>query len=140
MGPRPLLFIGCFSQGAGIALLSLITKGDDLAVAITAYALMGFGGSLCSSAAQTLAFIDISNDQLADASALWNINRQLSFCLGTTFISLLLNALLNLSTFTPVLAYQLCFLLAAVSSVIPALISLRIANQSVLAMLNQETR
>ena len=49
---------------------------------------MGAGGSLCSSTAQTLAFQGVEGEAMGDASALWNLNRQLSF--GTAAIALLL--------------------------------------------------
>lgn len=138
LGPRPLFIIGCLVQGSGIGLLSLIGSGDDVVLAASAYALMGFGGSLCSSTAQSSAFIQVDDTELADASALWNINRQLSFCFGVTLISLLLNVLLNMTGMPPARAYHLCFVLAAVSTVIPVLLCLRIANRSVILMLNQE--
>lgn len=138
LGPRPLFIIGCLVQGSGIGLLSLIGSGDDVVLAASAYALMGFGGSLCSSTAQSSAFIQVDDAELADASALWNINRQLSFCFGVTLISLLLNVLLNMTGMPPARAYHLCFVLAAVSTVIPVLLCLRIANRSVILMLNQE--
>ncbi|MEB6336584.1 MFS transporter [Serratia rhizosphaerae] len=138
LGPRPLFIIGCLVQGSGIGLLSLTGSGDDVVLAASAYALMGFGGSLCSSTAQSSAFIQVDDTELADASALWNINRQLSFCFGVTLISLLLNVLLNMTGMPPARAYHLCFVLAAVSTVIPVLLCLRIANRSVILMLNQE--
>lgn len=138
LGPRPLFIIGCLVQGSGIGLLSLIGSGDDVVLAASAYALMGFGGSLCSSTAQSSAFIQVDDTELADASALWNINRQLSFCFGVTLISLLLNVLLNMTGMPSARAYHLCFVLAAVSTVIPVLLCLRIANRSVILMLNQE--
>ncbi|MGW1444814.1 MFS transporter [Serratia rhizosphaerae] len=138
LGPRPLFIIGCLVQGSGIGLLSLIGSGDDVVLAASAYALMGVGGSLCSSTAQSSAFIQVDDTELADASALWNINRQLSFCFGVTLISLLLNVLLNMTGMPAARAYHLCFVLAAVSTVIPVLLCLRIANRSVILMLNQE--
>ncbi|MHC5178436.1 MFS transporter [Serratia rhizosphaerae] len=138
LGPRPLFIIGCLVQGSGIGLLSLIGSGDDVVLAASAYALMGFGGSLCSSTAQSSAFIQVDDTELADASALWNINRQLSFCFGVTLISLLLNVLLNMTGMPAARAYHLCFVLAAVSTVIPVLLCLRIANRSVILMLTQE--
>ena len=61
-----------------------------LALAGLLFALMGAGGSLCSSTAQTLAFHGVEGEALGDASALWNLNRQLSFCLGTAALALLL--------------------------------------------------
>ncbi|SQI44745.1 High-copy suppressor of rspA [Serratia plymuthica] len=81
-GPRPLFIAGCLLQGLGILALSQIAHAADHGWQISAFALMGFGGSLCSSTAQSSAFLHIADEQLADASALWNINRQLSFCLG----------------------------------------------------------
>ncbi|WP_340615194.1 MFS transporter [Xenorhabdus thailandensis] len=138
IGPRPLFIIGCLVQGIGIGLLPLIGSTDDVILAVVAYALMGFGGSLCSSTAQSSAFIQVHDAELADASALWNINRQLSFCFGVTLISLLLNVLLNMSGIQKIQAYHLCFALAAISAVIPVLLCLRIANSRVILMLNQE--
>lgn len=138
VGPRPLFIIGCLVQGIGIGLLPLIGSADDVTLTAAAYALMGFGGSLCSSTAQSSAFIQVNDNELADASALWNINRQLSFCFGVTLISLLLNVLLNMSGISQTQAYHLCFALAAVSAVIPVLLCLRIANRRVILTLNQE--
>ncbi|MFG1175128.1 MFS transporter [Erwiniaceae bacterium CAU 1747] len=140
VGPRPLFITGCLVQATGIGLLTLIGSAGDAALTAAAYALMGFGGSLCSSTAQSSAFIQVRNDELADASALWNINRQLSFCFGVTFISLLLSVLLNVSGISQMQAYHLCFALAAASAAIPILLCLRIANRRVILTLNQEKR
>ncbi|OTA21890.1 drug-export protein [Xenorhabdus beddingii] len=138
LGPRPLFITGCLVQGVGIGLLVLISSASDVILTVSAYALMGFGGSLCSSTAQSSAFIYIKNPELADASALWNINRQVSFCFGVTLISLLLNVLLNSSGIPQNQAYHLCFVFAASSVIIPVLICLRIANRNVILTLNQE--
>lgn len=69
-GPKPLLLAGMLLQCLGILLL------NGPALIIPAYLLMGLGGSLCSSTAQTLAFLDIPAERMGHASALWNINRQ----------------------------------------------------------------
>ena len=139
IGPRPLFIIGCLGQGAGIALLTLIGHVEDITIAALAYLLMGFGSSLCSSTAQSSAFIDIAEGELADASALWNINRQLSFCLGIAVLGLLLN--LMLSAGLPInQAFHLCFLMAAGSVIIPLLYCLRLPNQSLVLALKQEKR
>lgn len=137
-GPRPLFIMGCVVQGVGIALLTQISTASDIVTSITAFTLMGFGSSLCSSTAQSCAFIQINDAGLADASALWNINRQLSFCFGVTLLSMLLNLLLGHAGIAPQQAYRLCFALAAGSVVIPILLCLRIANRSVILTLNQE--
>jgi len=135
-GPKPLFIFGCLLQGLGILALSQIAHAGDYGLQVAAFALMGFGGSLCSSTAQSSAFLHIADEQLADASALWNINRQLSFCLGVALLSLLLNLLLE--HFTPAVAYKSCFYLAAASTLIPMLLCLRIANRAIVRRLNTQ--
>lgn len=136
LGPRPLFIVGCLLQGLGILTLSQIAHAGDHGLQLTAFALMGFGGSLCSSTAQSSAFLQIADEQLADASALWNINRQLSFCLGVALLSLLLNLLLE--HFSPAAAYKICFYLAAASTLVPLLLCLRIANRAIVHRLNTQ--
>lgn len=80
-GPRRLFFIGMLGQSLGIAWLATVREGEH-ASAMVAYLFMGFGGSLCSSTAQTLAFLDIAGHDMLPASAAWNLNRQLAFFLG----------------------------------------------------------
>lgn len=80
-GARPLLFVGMVTQALGILALGKIVGPGD-AWAPCAFVLMGLGGSLCSSTAQTLAFTGVPDARMGQASALWNINRQLAFCLG----------------------------------------------------------
>lgn len=139
LGPRPLFIIGCLIHSVGIGLLALTGHTAHTLVAVLAFILMGFGSSLCSSTAQSAAFIRMANEDLADASALWNINRQLSFCLGVTFISLLFNVIAD--TGLPVdQAYHLGFILAACSAVIPLFCCFRIANKSIIFTLNQEQK
>ncbi|WP_312839143.1 MFS transporter [Pantoea piersonii] len=138
-GPRPLFIAGCVIQASGIGVLSLTGRTADAIVCVLAFALMGFGSSLCSSTAQSSAFLQIPASELADASALWNINRQLSFCLGVTLINLLFNLIAN-TGLPPLQAYHLCFVLAACSAVIPVLCCFRIANQSILLTVNQEQK
>ncbi|MGK3113450.1 MFS transporter [Candidatus Pantoea formicae] len=137
LGPRPLFILGCVVQALGIGLLATTGHSASAMICVIAFCLMGFGGSLCSSTAQSSAFLYIPDGQLADASAIWNINRQLSFCLGVTLISLLFNLLAN-SGISDDRAYQLCFVIAACSSVVPILCCLHIANRNVLFTLNQE--
>lgn len=137
LGPRPLFITGCLVQAVGIGQLALTGPTEDIILCVMAFAFMGFGGSLCSSTAQSSAFIHIADNQLADASALWNINRQLSFCLGVTLVSLLFNLIADTGIATEH-AYHLCFVIAACSAVIPVLCCLRISNQQVISVLNKE--
>lgn len=81
VGARLLLLTGSAVQAAGILHMVLSRPGSTVAP-MMAYALMGFGGSLCSSASQTLAFRDVAQGDMLSASALWNINRQFAFFIG----------------------------------------------------------
>lgn len=90
LGPRPLIIVGCLLQAAGILLLTNVTPATSHRVLMMIFALMGAGGSLCSSTAQSGAFLTIARRDMPDASALWNLNRQISFFLGATLLTLLL--------------------------------------------------
>jgi len=100
-----------------------------------AFTLMVAGSSLCSSTAQSGAFLHIQTEKLADASALWNINRQLSFCLGVTLVSVMLNIL---QIYLPQSAFRLAFILAAVSVIVPVLLCLRLPGREIVQELNQQ--
>jgi len=128
-GPKPLLVVGALLQSLGIGLLVLIEQPQGW-LPVLAYALMGLGGSLCSSCAQTLAFIDILPARMNHASALWNINRQLSFCLGGAVLSGLLSVLGPHSAY----AFERCFLAAALLSLVPLWAVLRFDSSGVKAL------
>lgn len=119
-GPKPLLMAGMALQCSGILVL------NEPALIIPAYALMGLGGSLCSSTAQTLAFLDIPAERMGNASALWNINRQISFCLGAAALSALLSALDS---------YALTFTIAAALTLLPLFAVLRLDASRVRTLL-----
>lgn len=120
-GPKPLLMAGMALQCSGILVL------NEPALIIPAYALMGLGGSLCSSTAQTLAFLDIPAERMGHASALWNINRQISFCLGAAALSALLSALDS---------YALTFTIAAALTLLPLFAVLRLDASRVRTLLH----
>lgn len=133
-GPRPLLIAGMLMQSLGIASLVLIDQ-SQVWLPIAAYALMGLGGSFCSSSAQTLAFLEVHPQRMNHASALWNINRQLSFCLGTAVLSALLGALGADS----LRAFEHCFLVAAVLTLLPLIAVLRFNAAQVQALVRPST-
>lgn len=135
-GPRPLLIVGCLLQGWGILLLTQIHSAESFSLLLIAFGMMGFGGSLCSSTAQNSAFLAVDNTLLAQASALWNINRQLSFCLGVAMMSLLLNTLMEI--LPSATAYTGCFYLAAASTLIPIVLCLRIHNRAIVRTINAQ--
>lgn len=128
IGPKPLLIAGMLLQCLGIVLLMRIEQ-PTAAPLIIAYALMGLGGSLCSVTAQTLAFVGIAPEKMAHSSALWNINRQLGFCLGAALLSSLLGALGGDG-------FRYCFLAAAVLTLLPMVPVLRFDASKVLALLS----
>ncbi|WP_448652866.1 MFS transporter [Pseudomonas fluorescens] len=120
-GPKPLLLAGMALQCIGILLL------NQPAWVIAAYVLMGLGGSLCSSTAQTLAFLDIPAERMGHASALWNINRQVSFCLGAAALSALLSALDS---------FAITFTIAAALTLLPLFAVLRLDASKVRTLLH----
>jgi len=120
-GPKPLLLAGMALQCSGILLL------NQPALIVAAYALMGLGGSLCSSTAQTLAFLDTPTERMGHASALWNINRQVSFCLGAALLSAVLSALDS---------FHITFTIAAALTLLPLFAVLRLDTPSVHALLH----
>ena len=128
-GPKPVLILGALLQSLGIALLILIDQPQG-ALSILAYGLMGLGGSLCSSCAQTLAFLDMPAARMNHASALWNINRQLSFGLGAAVLSALLDALGPQSPH----AFERIFQIAALLTLIPLLAVWRFDDRAVKAL------
>lgn len=135
-GPRPLIVLGCLLQAIGMGLLIGIGPDTPFTLPVLAFTLMGAGGSLCSSTAQSSAFLTIPHDAMPDASALWNLNRQLSFFLG----ALVLAALLSLAQryLPPLTAWHDIFLFAAGVTLLPLLAVIRLNNAKVLRQLQQE--
>lgn len=114
-GPATVLRAGMLLQASGLLLMALLPQ-PAFALAALLFALMGAGGSLCSSTAQTLAFHGVEGEALGDASALWNLNRQLSFCLGTAAIALLLALAMQ---WLPARATSVALGLAAAMTLLP---------------------
>lgn len=135
-GPRPLIVLSCLLQAIGMGLLIGIGPDTPFTLPVLAFTLMGAGGSLCSSTAQSSAFLTIPHDAMPDASALWNLNRQLSFFLG----ALVLAALLSLAQryLPPLTAWHGIFLFAAGVTLLPLLAVIRLNNAKVLRQLQQE--
>ncbi|HFD2906069.1 TPA: MFS transporter [Klebsiella quasipneumoniae subsp. similipneumoniae] len=129
-GPRPLVIVGCLLQAAGILLLLQVDAHSPLALLILAFTLMGGGGSLCSSTAQSSAFLHTPGEEMPDASALWNLNRQLSFFAGSALLALLLRI------FPPAYAWQGAFSCAAAITLLPLLCCLRLNNRAIIHRLH----
>ena len=136
LGPRPFILFGCLLQAAGILLLTGVTPQSSMASLVFAFILMGAGGSLCSSTAQSCAFLNIANGDMPDASALWNINRQLSFLAGAALLSALLAVLQVYYPATQ--AWHGVFIIAACLTLIPLLGCLYLNNQAIVTRLHQK--
>lgn len=120
-GPRPFLCAGILLQSLALLGLAIPELAQPRAVQVLIFLLLGLGSSLCSSSAQSLAFVAIAPERMGAASALWNLNRQLSFGLGAAVLGALLNALPPLPT-----AYTQVFVLAAALTLLalPAVLKL----------------
>jgi len=118
-GPRPLFLVGMAFTCAGVLLLAA-PFADLAAGRIASFVAMGFGASLCTSTAQTAAFTSVRTERMAEASALWNINRQLSFSLGASVLGGLLGLLLAThGGASAALPYRSCFVTAAILIMVP---------------------
>ena len=134
IGPRPLVVIGCLLQATGILLL--VNVGPAMLLPAVAFALMGAGGSLCSSTAQSSAFLTMRPEDMPDASALWNLNRQLSFFAGALLLAQALSFMQDY--LAPLVAWHGMFVFAAVITLLPVLYVYRLNNTQLLAQLQQE--
>ncbi|QXI40338.1 MFS transporter [Pseudomonas xantholysinigenes] len=113
---RRLLLLGLLLHSLGIALLVLVEHAADAPWLIVAYGLMGFGGGMGANTAQTTALLDFSGERTQQASVLWNLNRQMAFSVGATWLLMLFNLWPDTRH-----AYHLTFALAAVLGLLPAL-------------------
>lgn len=136
LGPRPLIATGCLLQAAGIFILVGVDPHTAGSTLILAFTLMGAGGSLCSSSAQSSAFLNVANPDMPDASALWNINRQLSFLIGSAVLAALLSALLRY--YPTALAWRGVFITAAMVTLVPLLSCLRFNNRAIVMHLQSK--
>lgn len=118
-GAGRLFLAALLCHALGIALLSWVETTADLPWLIVAYLLMGTGGGLAASCAQTTAMIDFEGAPLARASTLWNLNRQICFSIGAALFTLIFNLLLQHTSAT--LAYHHTFLIAALLGLLPLL-------------------
>ncbi|MFJ4396734.1 MFS transporter [Pseudomonas sp. NPDC089396] len=119
VGARRLFILGMCLHSVGIAVLFLVEARSDLALLITAYSLMGIGGGLGANTAQTTALMDFTGHDTHKASVIWNINRQMTFSLGTALFLMMFNLLAD--HVEPSRAYHFTFLIASVAGLLPLL-------------------
>ncbi|CAI3109004.1 putative transport protein HsrA [Acinetobacter oleivorans] len=110
LGKKYLLIIGITLHSLGIFLLFCISNASPLNFLVIAYLLMGMGGGLSANIAQISSLIDFSGQDLLQGSVLWNINRQVSFSVGTVVLISIYNLM---SSSSDLLRYQHTFLIAS---------------------------
>lgn len=145
MGPKMIMLVGLALFSFSIFLLTLINSSDQFNYALMIYFLIGFGGSLCSASAQTLALLEIHHEHMGRASTLWNLNRQLCLSFGGAIFPMLLTFLLynkNIPNMEHVLhnmvaisAFHISFIIAASLCIIPFFLILKLDNQKILRAL-----
>lgn len=121
LGKKYLLLIGIALHSFGIFLLFSISNTSPISFLVVAYLLMGMGGGLSANIAQISSLIDFTGQDLLQGSVLWNINRQVSFSVGTVVLISIYNLM---SGSSDLIRYQHTFLIAAVLcllSLIPVL-------------------
>lgn len=110
IGKKYLLIIGITLHSLGIFFLFFISNTSPISFLVFAYLVMGMGGGLSANIAQISSLIDFSGQDLLQGSVLWNINRQVSFNVGTVVLISIYNLM---SGSSDLLRYQHTFLIAA---------------------------
>ncbi|WP_375036775.1 MFS transporter [Acinetobacter sp. RW6] len=111
IGKKYLLIIGIILHSLGIFFLFFISNTSPISFLVFAYLVMGMGGGLSANTAQISSLIDFTEQDLLQGSVLWNINRQVSFSVGTVVLISIYNLM---SGSTDLIRYQHTFLVAAV--------------------------
>lgn len=111
LGKKYLLIIGVTLHSLGIFFLFFISNTSPISLLVFAYLVMGMGGGLSANIAQISSLIDFTGQDLLQGSVLWNINRQVSFSVGTVVLISIYNLM---SGSTDLIRYQHTFLIAAV--------------------------
>lgn len=108
---KKYLIIGITLHSLGIFFLFFISNTSPISLLVFAYLVMGMGGGLSANTAQISSLIDFTEQDLLQGSVLWNINRQVSFSVGTVVLISIYNLM---SGSTDLIRYQHTFLVAAV--------------------------
>ena len=126
LGKKYLLIIGIILHSLGIFFLVYISNSNQFSLLIFAYLLMGMGGGLSANIAQISSLIDFTGKDLLQGSVLWNINRQVSFSVGTVVLISIYNLM---SSSNGIIRYQHTFLIAALLCIISLIPILKEKNQ-----------
>lgn len=142
IGPKPIALIALSIWCLGMFSLLMISNQNHYNMALCSYFVMGIGSGSTSYLAQTMAMLTIPREKISKASALWNLNRQLSFSFGVTIFAMIFQMLLNAHgifytehfTYSPQVlsVFYACFNIAGFLVVIPIAMILMVNNKEVL--------
>ncbi|HEK0624241.1 TPA: MFS transporter [Proteus mirabilis] len=136
LGMKRLAIFALILHSIGIALLALVDTESDFPLLILAYLLMGVGGGIGANTAQTTALYDFDKQSLIQASVIWNINRQVVFSVGATFVAMIFN---TLSLFvSSQIAYSTTFFICAAIGLFPLSLFILLKQKTNLQETNHE--
>lgn len=130
LGAKKLFYLGVAMHSFGILMLAWLNQNSSISQVGMAYLCIGFGGGLAANTAQATALLDFTKTQMAQASVIWNINRQISFSLGAAFFLMVFNLLQHYADLEILINYQLSFIAAAAVGSIPLFFIHRLKDQS----------
>lgn len=116
---KTFFYAAIIIHNLGILMLVWVAINPSILCISIAYLAMGFGGGLAANTAQSTALLDFPKQLMPQASVIWNINRQISFSLGSALLLMLFSILQQLSIHQ---AYAFIFILAALIGSLPLLI------------------
>jgi EmrB/QacA subfamily drug resistance transporter len=141
-GPRKIYLPGFMLVVLGLIFLSSIISSTQYYIGVISFFLIGFGSSMCVVSSQVMAFIHINRQDMGDASAIWNLNRQLSLSIGVGFFIMLLSIMLSQHAIVGldniqhkeelITIFHICFRIAALLVSLPFVLALTLDNQSIL--------
>lgn len=145
VGPKPITLTVLVIWIIGLLLLLVISSRDQYKLALGAYFLLGIGSGTGAYVAQTISMLSTKNEDLSKASAIWNLNRQLSFSVGVAIFAMIFQLLLsaygihNMTNFSYsanlLKVFHSCFIIAALIAIIPILATFCFRNKMVLDLL-----
>lgn len=119
---KKFFYAALIIHNLGILALAWVETNHAMLLLSIAYLAMGFGGGLAANTAQSTALLDFSEQLMPQASVIWNINRQISFSLGSALLLLLLYLLQQqFPLIAPLHIYHFIFMIAALIGSLPLL-------------------
>ncbi len=149
IGPKPIGIVVLTIWILGLTILTFLSNKEQYNLALIAYFLLGIGSGTISYIAQTISMLNTKDDDLSKASAIWNLNRQLSFTLGVAIFTMIFQLLLNAFgihlngnfsfSLNLIKVFHYCFIIASVITIFPLVTVLYLNNKFILSLLGSKT-